>query len=397
MSKKKVAEKFNLLGPVEPKKPEELGVDRKNADSFKRPIKEGCTIYDIKRDGNGIDIIVNNRTVRLFSLEGNEWDSECFPELQDDFAQLSDGYYRGELFGLKPEGVSSFKSLDEFTAVSKRPKTNPKKVTNDLIEKHPLRIEIFDILSYEGKTTMSRPLYKRRELLKEIINETRNFGLVKSWIVTDHKELFNLFHKVIAEGYEGLIGKNSDSIYVPGSRNIDWIKIKKFTTVDLVVLGFYQSSACKKSGKKFSAMLVGSYNPDTKMFETMTKVVVGKKEISDEIYALAGKKTKVGRNVDKVILNNKTISFNPAIKKVKGDIPVEVVEYGSADRILIAEIKCLDITYTENTQSCRLSDDGKRAHSLRIAIFERIRSDKTKVKDITDINQIRKMYYDPAL
>lgn len=80
----------------------------------------------------------------------------------------------------------------------------------------------------------------------------------------------------INEGLEGLVMKDVKGIYEPGKRH--WLKMKKdyledgsmADTADLVVLGAYYGTG-NKGGLK-SVFLMGTYDPKTSKWYTVTKV-----------------------------------------------------------------------------------------------------------------------------
>lgn len=49
-------------------------------------------------------------------------------------------------------------------------------------------------------------------------------------------EKMSLARVALTEGYEGLMAKRVDSVYVPGGRTLDWMKIKFTKTADVVVM-----------------------------------------------------------------------------------------------------------------------------------------------------------------
>ena len=85
--------------------------------------------------------------------------------------------------------------------------------------------------------------------------------------------------ETIKKGLEGLVLKDTKSIYEPGKRH--WLKMKKdylesgsmADTADLVVLGAYYGTG-NKGGMK-STFLMGCLNEKTKKWHTVTKVANG--------------------------------------------------------------------------------------------------------------------------
>lgn len=381
---------LSLFSPASPKKPTEYCFDKKDEMSFKFPISIGNTIYEIKRDGFGVEIIVGEE-VKIYSLDGNLWNIDCFPEIKPDLLALPPGYYKGELFGFNYDNRERFTSLDEFVAVQKRPKINPEAVTSELLDKYPLRIELFDILRLWQSSLLLESLSKRRGILEKIIKQTTNLGLVPQWTITNERELHKLYLYALENEYEGLVGKDPDSYYIPGSRDSDWIKLKNFTTLDLAVLGFYQTEASISAGKPISAVLVGSYNKAAKKFESIAKIKIGKKTIAEEIYEMAKNRQKVNGNADKELELNDEISFNPVITKVEKKVPFEIIDYKKMDKVIVLEIQILNVTFSENWHSCGL--DNGFAHSLRIPTFVRVRFDKTKKEEVTSTEEIQQLYF----
>ncbi|MBN1332088.1 ATP-dependent DNA ligase [Candidatus Dojkabacteria bacterium] len=151
----------------------------------------------------------------------------------------------------------------------------------------PVKVYVFDIL-YLGKEDISqKPLLSRLDALKDLIKKnfssSRILKLSESNELKDLKTLQKYFAKYLEDGLEGLIAKNPQSKYLPGTRNYDWIKLKAnidsklIDTIDAVVLGYYHGRGARaKHG--VGAFLVGVYNEKTEKFETIAKVGSGIKD-----------------------------------------------------------------------------------------------------------------------
>jgi ATP-dependent DNA ligase len=362
--KKEKIQDFDTHFPVAPKKPCEFKFEKEDTVSFEYPIAIGNTIAEKKSDGFCVHVYKTMNDIKLYSSQSNEWNPECFPEIIKGLAKQPNGYYHGEILGINP-GTGRFTSLDEFTAIQKRPKLNSSDLTRELLETYPLKLDIFDVLVMDNKILAKNPLSERRYALEQRVQQGKHINLIQQWNVGNKEELQKLFLDVIDMNYEGLIAKDPDSLYIPGSRDTDWIKLKEFTTLDLAVLGFYSTPE--------------SYNSDTKMFETVAKVKVGSKTDQDEIYS------KVSHLLtDKA--NN--IVLNDAMYGIERKIPEQIVQYASD--IAVIEVQTQDITHSETWHSCGL-ENGK-AHSLRIPTFKQVRKDKSRVQDVTTTQQIKEYY-----
>jgi len=381
-----------LSNPVMPKKPMEFSFDKGKTSSFEYPVSIGNTLLEKKSDGNCVHIIVDKKpefSVRIYSSDLNAWNPDCFPDVLPSLQKLPAGYYHGELLGLNP-GREGFASLDEFNAIKSRPKQSIKRITRELLEQYPLKLDIFDVLRLEKKVMLAKPFTERRSELERVVEQSKNLNLIEQWNVSNAKETQERFLWAINQGYEGLIAKDPESLYVPDSRDTDWIKLKEFTTFDLAVLGFYETPASKNAGKLFSAALVGTYNPKSAKFETMTKVKIGARKEQENIWARAKHKVRTAADYNKTIAANNKIIFNPEMQKIKRKIPDYIVRYEPSDAIVILELQVQDVTYSENWHSCGLKNG--RAHSFRISSYKQLRQDKNRIQDITTTQQIKDYY-----
>ena len=77
----------------------------------------------------------------------------------------------------------------------------------------------------------------RREILEKIINATERFRIAEHVITEKPKEADKFYKYSIALGHEGVMVKNLDAPYKPGSRVGYMYKIKPvMETLDLVIV-----------------------------------------------------------------------------------------------------------------------------------------------------------------
>ena len=375
-----------------PKKPIDYNFNAESLDGFEYIVGIGNTLVDKKSDGFCVVLQIDKKAaepVRMYSSSLNEWNPQCFPELLDGLNALPSGLYYDEMLGKRPDGRERWTSLDEFNAVDSRPKRKAANVTSELLQNFPLKLDIFDIVAQGGRSFQAVPLIDRRQTLEGTINSLDNISVIESWNANSAENLQRIFTHAIDTGYEGLVAKDPDSYYEPGSKNSDWIKLKGFTTFDLAVLGFYETPESRKVGKPFSAVLVGTYNTQTGKYESIAKVKVGKKSDQEDIYKRAGKISYTASDYINTIVENPTIVFNPKLFGIERKIPNRVVDYNSGP-IAILEIQALDVTYTKNWHSCGIgTGTNGYAHSLRIPTFVRLRDDKTRIQDVTTTKMIQ--------
>lgn len=100
--------------------------------------------------------------------------------------------------------------------------------------KHPATFVAFDILYKDGVSLMDKPLTQRKELLRETVRE--NARLAVSRVFWEGGVA--LYGLVEREGLEGIVAKRRDSLYYPGKRTKDWMKIKNLIDEEYVVCGY---------------------------------------------------------------------------------------------------------------------------------------------------------------
>jgi DNA ligase-1 len=157
------------------------------------------------------------------------------------------------------------------------------------MEQYPISLFTFDLLYVDGRDLTLEPFTIRRKALEKAISVNECMRLASQKIVNNPKELEDFFEEAIEEGCEGLMCKSiaKDSVYQAGNRGWLWIKYKRdyksemTDTVDLVVVGAFHGRG-KRAGA-YGALLLATYNPDTDMFETVTKCGTGftDKDIAD--------------------------------------------------------------------------------------------------------------------
>lgn len=178
----------------------------------------------------------------------------------------------------------------------------------------PVKAFVFDILHLDGRDTSVELLQDRVEIISELLGSKESFSsnnkeekvtsdndFVESLIKDENSKFYNqaaviiptespivsnvdqmrkMFDKYVSQGFEGIILKKIDDRYIPGVRNLDWIKIKKsiegkvVDTVDLVILGYYSGSG-KQTKFGMGALLAGVYNSQNNNYEPITKIGTG--------------------------------------------------------------------------------------------------------------------------
>jgi bifunctional non-homologous end joining protein LigD len=201
----------------------------------------GDWAYEMKWDGYRTIVFVDGDTVRLQSSSGKDV-SERWPE----FAGLATSVNAqtaildAELVVFDDDSRPSFELVQRSGVGSDREAV----------------LHIFDVLSVDGTDTTGLPYLDRRQLLDALVESSPN------WLVPAHRigDGAALLAATAAQQMEGVIAKRTDSIYRPGTRAKDWIKIKNRVVVDLVVGGYTEGSGNRSS--TFGALLLGQPDGD---------------------------------------------------------------------------------------------------------------------------------------
>ena len=99
----------------------------------------------------------------------------------------------------------------------------------------PATFTAFDILYHRDQPVMNRPLMERKALLARVVRSETPRMAVSRYIETAGAAFFQLAKD---QGLEGVVGKRKDSLYHPGKRTTDWIKVKNLLDDDFVVCGY---------------------------------------------------------------------------------------------------------------------------------------------------------------
>ena len=110
---------------------------------------------------------------------------------------------------------------------------------------------IFDVLCTDDEDLAGKPLLERKAVLERILKPKAGIQL-GSYMEVEGKTFFNLTKE---KGMEGIIAKNKDSLYRPGKRTSERLKIKARLKQEFVVGGF---TAPKGSRKYLGVVVLGA-------------------------------------------------------------------------------------------------------------------------------------------
>lgn len=145
----------------------------------------------------------------------------------------------------------------DFSQVQRRSLlTNPFKIQLAL-QTYPASFTAFDILYYRDKSVMDLPLEDRKELLERTVSE--NGTLAISRVIEESG--IALYDLAAGQSLEGIVAKRKGSLYYPGKRTKDWIKIKNLQDDDFVVCGYIDK------GNGVVSVVLGQYGGDRLVYK----------------------------------------------------------------------------------------------------------------------------------
>jgi DNA ligase D-like protein (predicted ligase) len=142
----------------------------------------------------------------------------------------------------------------DFAALAEREHQTRKLKIEYISKTTPASYVVFDILYAKGKNVMSLPLKERKEILKKELREDDIITLA-DYFPEKGEDYYKAALKL---GIEGIMAKRLASIYQPGVRSPDWVKIKKRFEFDLVVGGCIPGKGHREP--YFGGLLLGAYD-----------------------------------------------------------------------------------------------------------------------------------------
>jgi len=341
--------------------------------------KLGRCIVEPKFDGFRCQVHKIDDKVKIYSrnLEDNTY---MFPEIVEATIKCCTAkncIFEGEAISFDPK---TLRFMPFQITVQRKRKHNILKIA----AKFPLRLEIFDLLYKDDLDITSHPLFERKKILNEVIAKNDTIVIADSYEVDNPEMIRNLFEKYVSEGMEGVMVKRLDGVYQAGSRNFNWIKLKRSIkqsilsdTIDAVIMGYFYGKGQRiKLG--IGSLLIGLYNPEKDCFETIAKLGSG---FTEEEWV------ELLKNLEEIRVNSKPSNY---ISKITPDIwvkPKIVVEV-EADEITVSPVHTVGRGEL-NENLTELS--AATGFALRFPRAKRIRYDKSPF-DSTSPNEIFEMF-----
>jgi bifunctional non-homologous end joining protein LigD len=188
--------------------------------------------FEVKWDGYRAIATVSEAEATLTSRRGNDL-TERFPGVAKEVGRAvktPSCVLDGEVCALDDQGRASFSEMQKGAQT--------------------LVYYVFDLLELEGEPLLDRPLSERRERLEKLLDR-RNKAVRLSEAFDDGEALLTAAKE---QKLEGIIAKRADSIYQPGKRTRDWLKVKTHGRQEFIIAGYTRGQG-RRSGRLGSLIL----------------------------------------------------------------------------------------------------------------------------------------------
>lgn len=295
--------------------------------------------YEIKWDGYRALALKDKDQVELKSRNNKSFNEKFYP-IYDTVRQWNiQAVVDGEIVVTNNQGVSDFGALQNWRS----------EADGSLV------YYVFDILWLNGRDLTQLSLLERREILKAHLPQSDDVRVSESFTATGTE-----FYKIAGKmGLEGIMAKKNDSIYVPGTRSKEWLKIKTSRRQEVVIGGFTLN---ENSTKPFSSLLVGVF--EGKKLQYTGKIGTGFNIKTQQ---------EMMQQFRPLITNRNPFSILPDINKPSRFRP----NPPKATATWLKPMLVCEVSYTEITSDC----------VMRHPSFEGMRVDKS-AKDVVQETEV---------
>lgn len=311
--------------------------------------------FEYKYDGFRLQIHKHNGKIWLFTRRLDEVTKQ-FP----DVVKFVEQNVSGDSFIIDSEAVGYDVNTRKYTAfqnISQR--IRRKYDITTMAEKFPVELDVFDVIYHNGENLIKKPFSERRKIVEQIIqpSELRIKPAVQL-IIEDETTAEAFYQKSLEAGNEGVMIKNLEGIYKPGSRVGYGVKLKPtMDTLEVVIVGAEYGEG--KRSAWLASFIIAVRDPDTDELLEIGRVGTGIKEKAEEGMSF-GQLTEM---------------LKPLITKEEGKI------------VYVKPEIVIEVDYEE----IQASPTYKSGFALRFPRFVKLREDRG-IGDINTLEEIEMLY-----
>ena len=351
-------EKFeiNLFNPIRPMLADRV---KSEDESVEKMGKRFAAEY--KLDGERVQLHVEKNKVILFS-RSLENITSYYPDIIEKIPKS----IQAEKVILEAEAVAVNENTGEFLPFQELMHRRRKYKIEKAVSQYPITVNFFDVLYYNGKSSLNLKYEERRHLLEKIIKEDDFAKNVPMTIVTNQNEVEEFLENSINSGCEGLMLKMLDKPYQAGSRGSHWLKLKREyrnelgDSLDLVVIGAFFGKG-RRTGR-YGTLLLATYDENLDIFTSICKVGTGfTDEDLDQLYQILSEKVTIKKNprIDSEV--EPDVWFEPelVIEVVASEITLSPIHKAAMD--IIRKNSGLALRFPKFTGKIRLEKGAEDA------------------------------------
>jgi len=308
--------------------------------------------FEFKYDGFRLQLCRKGKEIKLFTRRLEDV-TEQFPDVAEEVKKIkADNFILdSEVIGIDEKG-----RYLPFQHISQRIKR--KYDIDEMIRKVPVVVNVFDAILIDNRSMLKLSFAERRETLKKIIKEDEKMKLAEQLITADNDEAEKFYQKALKMGNEGIMAKNLEAPYKPGSRVGYGVKVKPtMDNLDLVVVKAEWGEG--KRGEWLSSFTVACRDYNGELLE-IGKVSTGLKEKREE-----------------------GVSFDEMTKLLK---PLITEDLGK-EAIVKPKI-VIEVAYEEIQKSSKYGS----GYALRFPRFINVRADKP-VDEISALETVEELFF----
>ncbi|MBI5002366.1 ATP-dependent DNA ligase [Candidatus Woesearchaeota archaeon] len=310
--------------------------------------------FEYKYDGFRIECHVVGDKIKLYTRNFEEVTKQ-FPDVVDavrKHVKCENCIFDSEVVGFNPKTTQYV----AFQQISQR--IRRKYDIEEAVKKLPVEINVFDVLYYNGKSTIDKPFHERRAILNKIVHPKDRVIVLSRIMITDKKdEATKFYNESLDKGNEGVMVKNLEAVYKPGSRVGFGVKVKPvMESLDVAIVG-----ADWGEGKRSS---------------WLTSFTVAVRDEEGNLLEIG----KVGTGIKE--LEGEGVTFQHFTTLLKDDI----LEQKGKEVKLHPKI-IIEVHYEEIQKSPSYSS----GYALRFPRFIRLREDRG-VHDCSTLEQVEELY-----
>jgi len=313
-----------------------------------------CAI-EFKYDGWRALMHIKGKEIKIFT-RNLENVTRQFPDLVAVVRKnvdAKDCILDGEVVGYDPKTEKWL----PFQAISQRIKRKHR--IEELIKKIPVMLHVFDILKYNNKSMLEESFEKRRKTIERIVHTEKNkIHLAKQITTSDAKEAKKFYELSLKLGNEGVMFKDLNGIYKPGSRVGYGVKVKPtLDRLDLIITGAEWGTG--KRATWLSSFQLACIEPKSGDYLILGNVGTGVKE------------------------KGEGVTFSELTKILK---PLILSEHGKM--VTVSPKVVVEVDYEEIQQSTTYSS----GYALRFPRVVRLRYGDKKPSEITTLKEVKTIY-----